>query len=168
MHIRNATVADAAEIARIHVEAWRSAYRDIIPKRYLADLSVENREKRWANALAESTAGTRVAVDENGVVVGWTDFGPSRDADGEGLGELYAIYLDPSHWGLGIGRGLLNDAVEKLRDRDYPAITLWVLEDNARTRRFYEKSGFNLDGKTKSVTIEGKKLVEIRYRLDFK
>ncbi len=167
MHIRNAQITDAADIARIHVDTWRAAYKGIVPKKHLDKLSIENRENRWAAALKKSTAGTRVAVSDDGAIVGWTDFGPSREADGEGFGELYAIYLDPPHWGRGIGRALLNDAVEKLRGRDYSAITLWVLEDNTRTRRFYEKAGFAPDGNKKNLTIEGKRLQELRYQLDF-
>jgi ribosomal protein S18 acetylase RimI-like enzyme len=175
MRIRDAVVADAGGIARVHVDAWRGAYAGIVPEGYLARLSKEEREKRWSAALEKSTESTRVAVSECDDVLGWTDFGPSRDADGESLktgteagsvGELYAIYLDPPHWGRGIGRDLLQDALAILRDRGFDSITLWVLEDNTRTRRFYEKAGFVFDGTSKTITVEGKELVEIRYRID--
>ncbi len=50
------------------------------------------------------------------------------------FGKLYAIYLDASHWGRGIGRALLHDTLNLLYDRGFNTITLWVLEANTRAR----------------------------------
>ncbi len=164
MIIRTATTSDAAAIARIHVDTWRVAYAQIVPEGYLARLSARDREKSWASALSQSNAGTRVAVTPDGLVVGWTSFGPSRDNDGQGIGELYAIYLDHTYWGRGIGRNLMDDAVSRLHNDGFLSITLWVLKDNARTRSFYEKAGFSHDGASKVIEIEGERLAELRYR----
>jgi RimJ/RimL family protein N-acetyltransferase len=35
-----------------------------------------------------------------------------------------------------------------VRAEGYPRITLWVLAENVRARRFYERSGFRLSGAT--------------------
>ncbi|WP_168014129.1 GNAT family N-acetyltransferase [Halomonas salinarum] len=163
MTIRTAEEADAAEVARIHVETWRIAYAGIVPDSHLACLNKEDREDWWTRTLSNSIEGTRLAVLPDGAVVGWTSFGPSRDDDGQGVGELYAIYLDHSRWGQGMGRGLLDDAVLQLMNKGYRSITLWVLEENLHARRFYEMAGFHLDGASKVIEIDGKALVEIRY-----
>jgi L-amino acid N-acyltransferase YncA len=164
MTIRQATEKDATDIARIHVDTWGIAYNGIVPDSHLSRLSKTDRAKRWARTLSGSSEGTRVAVAPDGRVIGWTSFGPSRDNDGQGIGELYAIYLDPAHWGQGIGKALMNDAVSRLYEDGFASITLWVLQENTRTRAFYERAGFISDGAVKTIEIDGKQLVELRYR----
>lgn len=162
--IRTAIVTDAGEIARIHVDSWRVAYADIVPERCLEQLSTEERKERWARNLSRSTDGTRVAVADDGQTVGWCSFGPSRNEQSDGVGELYAIYLDRSHWRRGVGTQLLEDALSALRESGFASVTLWVLEEKQRAIAFYEKAGFTNDGVTKVLEIEGKELIEIRYR----
>lgn len=162
--VRPATVRDAPDVARIHVETWRQAYKGIVPDSYLDGLSVERRAEFWGKTLSESTAGTLVAVDARGAVVGWASFGASRDEDGRGLGEVYAVYLQAADWGKGIGRELMAAAERGLAEQGFSVFTLWVLELNSWTRRFYEKAGYKPDGAKKAVTLGGKELIELRYR----
>ena len=42
-------------------------------------------------------------------------------------------------------------------------IFLWVLEENARARRFYERAGFAAAGESIECDIGGKTLRELRY-----
>ena len=51
-----------------------------------------------------------------------------------------------------------------LTDAGFTEALLWVLEDNARARRFYEATGWEVDGRVKTVEIGGRELVEVRYR----
>jgi GNAT superfamily N-acetyltransferase len=60
--------------------------------------------------------------------------------------ELYAIYVVPAHWSSGAGRALLTEAVERARSVGFARMSLWVLEENARARRFYERAGFTATG----------------------
>jgi GNAT superfamily N-acetyltransferase len=69
---------------------------------------------------------------------------------------LAALYVSPSVWGRGVG-SRLYDAVMPLLGWD---ATLWLLEANARGRRFWERRGWEPDGERK---IEHGK-VELRYR----
>lgn len=164
MNIRRAEISDASEIARIHVETWRIAYAEIVPSSYLARLDKEERAKSWANKLSDPNEEARVAVLADGSIAGWTSFGPSRDNDDKEAGEVYAIYVDQSHWGQGTGRTLLTDAILHLGRKGYSSVSLWVLEENQRARRFYEKAGFDLDGASKSIEIDESELREFRYR----
>jgi RimJ/RimL family protein N-acetyltransferase len=43
-------------------------------------------------------------------------------------------------------------------------VTLWVLDSNARARRFYEAAGFRPDGAVKVDDSHGFVLRELRYR----
>jgi ribosomal protein S18 acetylase RimI-like enzyme len=77
-------------------------------------------------------------------VVGFASCGESRDAVGEG--ELYAIYALPEAWGSGIGPALMTAALAALRATGFATASLWVLEDNPRARRFYEREGWTQRG----------------------
>jgi GNAT superfamily N-acetyltransferase len=86
--------------------------------------------------------------------------GPSRDrAPG---GELYAIYVDPDSWSTGVGRALIARAEERLAE-EYDEATLWVLDDNPRARRFYERAGWAPDGASKREERLGVAALEVRY-----
>src|SRR5688572_28656020 len=101
MHIRHATPDDAQRIATIHVEAWRAAYRGVVPDLVLQRQSVEEREAIWSQRLGTGASHTLVAEDL-GDVVGWIEFGKCRDEDARADGEVYAIYLEPARFRRGI------------------------------------------------------------------
>ena len=50
--IRTATPADAAAIARIHVESWAVAYRGIMPDDVIARTDLAYRTRFWTERLA--------------------------------------------------------------------------------------------------------------------
>ena len=79
MEIREAKVADALEIARVHVDSWRSTYAGMMPQDYLDQLDVEKRAHRWVEILSsgEPKEANLVAVI-GGKVAGFTSIGPSR------------------------------------------------------------------------------------------
>src|SRR5213595_1956420 len=90
-----------------------------------------------------------IVAERVGEVVGFVAVGASRDDDADG--ELYAIYVDPEHWGTGVGRKLIHAAETQLRVLAHRDVVLWVFEDNPCARRFYEAAGWQLD-------------TEVRYR----
>jgi RimJ/RimL family protein N-acetyltransferase len=47
----------------------------------------------------------------------------------------------------------------------YGEAVLWVLEDNPRARRFYERTGWSLDGGVKDDSHLGVSVTEVRYRI---
>jgi ribosomal protein S18 acetylase RimI-like enzyme len=79
-------------------------------------------------------------------VVGFVTFGPSRDEDAVGMGEIYALYVDPGRYGGGLGRMLMAHARGRLKEQGFEAAVLWVLQGNERAARFYEREGWKPDG----------------------
>ena len=144
MSVRLAMLEDAPAIARIQVETWRVAYRDILPNEMLAALSIEKRTERWRTWM--KTPDTHLYVAEDGAIVGFAHVGPSRDEGAENTHEIYAIYIDVAHWRKGHGRALLRACID---DACGKKITLWVIEKNAPARAFYEATGFAFDGAKK-------------------
>ena len=58
----------------------------------------------------------------------------------------------------------MDASLDRLRDLGFTEVTLWVLDTNERSRRFYEAAGFALDGATKLHEIGGQAVTEFRYR----
>ena len=93
MRVRAAVERDAEAVARVHVESWRSTYRGLVPDDYLAGLSVERRADVWRRLIAEAGADRGVLVlEDDGDVIGFCHYGPSRDDDVAGTGEVTSIY----------------------------------------------------------------------------
>jgi RimJ/RimL family protein N-acetyltransferase len=166
--VRRARPEDADAIARVQVDSWRAAYTGLLPDAVIARRTVEERRAAWCRILGEPDSPEHrsfvVLIDD--VVHGVASIGPSRDEDAApDVGELYAIYLDPARWGLGLGRALFAAAVADLRELGRAAVTLWVLDGNARARRFYEAAGMRTDGAAKIEEDEGAELPHVRYRL---
>lgn len=153
---------DVAAVAALHVAAWRAAYRGIIPDDFLAALDVKDYEARHRARVGDPTLEFLVA-DGGGGVRGFAILGRSRDADAAADGELFAIYVDPAAWGEGHGAALMRESMTRLLALGFTRSRLWVLRDNFRARRFYERHGWEADGVEKLRTI-GVPLVEVRYR----
>ncbi len=81
------------------------------------------------------------------------------------VGEVYAIYVAPAWWSTGVGRGLMSAVLSALTTEAYRRVVLWVLADNARARRFYDRAGFGADGGTNILTGLGG-VLELRYSRD--
>jgi GNAT superfamily N-acetyltransferase len=167
-YVRAAGLEDVEMIAAVHVRSWQAAYRDLLPQEYLNRLHPADRHARWRRTLdaaGRGTGGVIVAVND-GLVCGATWFGPTRDTDTdpEQIGELIGLYLLPEAWGKGLGRKLMVAAVEHLTAAGYSQATLWVLESNARARRFYAKAGWTEDGTVKQDDRLGFPITEVRYR----
>jgi GNAT superfamily N-acetyltransferase len=160
--VRPARPEDAAAIAAVHVRTWQAAYDHVFGADRLAvlDEQLPRRIERWERLLREEE-GVWVA-EEDGRIVGFVGVGASRDEAGEG--ELYSIYVLPEAWGGGAGTALMAVAREQLLAA-YPASILWVLDDNPRARRFYEREGWAVDGGRKTDTFLGVEVSEVRYRL---
>lgn len=159
--------------------------------RATAGLSRISHPAPWRSTLVAVTDGSLGVVEVSPVVtgrvpavVGYTAFGPERSgfapqpgttvratADrppltpaglaGE-VGEVYAIYVAPDWWSTGTGRLLMEAAVARLAVAGYRRAVLWVLDTNARARRFYEKAGWAPDGAANTMVALGG-VIEVRY-----
>jgi ribosomal protein S18 acetylase RimI-like enzyme len=160
MLIRSARRADAPTIEDIRIRGWRVAYRHIFDPGEL-DRIRPNPERFEADLERPPTGRAAFVAVDDGRVVGFAVVGPSRDE--RDLGELYALYVDPDSWSRGAGRQLIVHAEERLA-QDYAEAALWVLEENARARAFYERAGWQTDGARNIFRRPGFAAPEVRYR----
>jgi GNAT superfamily N-acetyltransferase len=163
--IRAVKPSDISALAELHVAAWQVAYRRILPDDLLDNLSVDQAQTRWGHLIKDNQRTTLVA-EANGQPVGFVGFGASRDQDDNSdlVGEIYAVYVHPAHWGQGVGTALLRRAMAQLRDQGFQELTVWTLTENSQARTFYEKNGFLADGAIKNVERRGVCFNEVRYR----
>jgi GNAT superfamily N-acetyltransferase len=158
--VRRAEPADARAIAEVHVRTWQAAYRHAFPAEVLDGLSVDERATGWQKRVTEDMA--LWVAEAGGRVVGFAAAGPSRTEGGSA--ELFAIYVLPEAWGAGAGPGLMAAAKEWFAQEGYATAMLWVLADNPRARRFYEREGWRVDGE-RVDTVRGVEVEEALYRL---
>ncbi len=151
---------DRFAISRIYEESWKFAYKDIIPQSYLASIPAGG----WASNLDKEGMNTLVLI-ENDTFIGTASYCKSRFPDFDGFGEIVSIYLLPKYMGKGYGKCLLDAVVRELECLGFQDIFLWVLEDNLRARKFYEKAGFIPGQNYLDDNIGGKELREIQYYL---
>ncbi|MEM9712978.1 MAG: GNAT family N-acetyltransferase [Actinomycetota bacterium] len=160
--IRPFTVDDADQFGLVHVRAWQATYRGTMTDEFLDALDGAAWARRWREHFADGDHGRVDLVAElDGHVVGAVSVGADRDETG--LGELWAINIDPDVFGTGVGQELFTAGVEALRHLDFTRAVLWVVRENARARRFYERNGWQADGTEKTVAIGGTEVVELRY-----
>jgi GNAT superfamily N-acetyltransferase len=160
--VRRARPEDAVAIAEVHVRTWLAAYGDVLDAERLAAVTVAERVPLW-NRLLAAPEQVIFVVEDEGRVAAFASVGPSRDPDADG--ELYAIYALPVTWGSGAASELMAAALAALRELRYRTAILWVLEENPRARRFYEREGWVCDGTRKEETCLGSEVAEVRYAI---
>lgn len=159
MEIRRLKSSDSrSELSRIYEESWKYAYRGIIPQSYLDSIP----SGHWADAVDREGRYSLILLDQ-GQMIGTSSFGKSRFSELSDWGEIVSIYLLPAYMGKGFGGSLLNAVLGELVQMGFSSFFLWVLEENARARRFYEREGFSESGRTLDDEIGGKALREVQY-----
>ncbi|MFF4245572.1 GNAT family N-acetyltransferase [Streptomyces sp. NPDC001822] len=166
VRVRDMTPADCDAVAEIRVRGWRHAYAGLVPQAHLDAMDVaRDAERRRAGLASAGGPLNLVAVAPDATVTGWACHGPCRDRQqvSPGAAELYALYVDPDRIGTGTGRALLERATARAVADGFREMTLWVLKENVRARRFYERAGFRPDGAEEAVETGGALVPEVRY-----
>lgn len=162
--VRSAVVADAEAVERVRAASWRSGYRGIVPDAFLASFTGDVDARRRYLADPPQGGAELVATDRD-EVIGWIAAGATRDEEHDAavMGEIYACYVAPAHWGRGVGGLLLSSALRSLERGGRTRVILWVLKDNPRARAFYASAGFRPDGAEQLLDLGGP-VLEVRLR----
>jgi GNAT superfamily N-acetyltransferase len=166
--VRPATARDAKAIAEVHVATWQTAYKNLMPADYLGQITVEKRQAYWREAIEFSEPQLLVATDGD-EVVGFVGYDRSRDAKTRSsVGEIWAMYVAPTHWRKGVGLALWDGARDGLKEEGCTQVTIWVLLHNERALEFCEHAaGFKREMPSlKTVDFGSVKLEEIRLKRD--
>jgi ribosomal protein S18 acetylase RimI-like enzyme len=161
LFVRPATRDDAADIARIDVETWRTSYAGILPDRVLLGLTTGRLASEWQSQLSHRPDDVRVAEWTGAGVIGFGSCGPIRNSV-EGLaGEVHTLYVSPDFQGRGVGRALLMALFRRLVASGQLSAAIWVLRENP-ARFFYERMGGRLVAQRK-IPIGGQPIPAFAY-----
>jgi len=167
--VRSAVEDDAAEIGRIQVETWRTAYASVLPAAVLESLDAQQAAGVWATAVtAPPSPRHRVFVAlEKQWTVGFAAIGPGADLeDGDPepdtTAALAPILVEP-RWGRrGHGSRLLAAASDLAREDGITRLIAWVPEADAATQAFLTSAGWAPDGLARALDTGAGELREIR------
>ena len=139
--IRAASPLDAAALARVQRESWRTTYAGILPLDVIASLAGRKSESVWMRRLAGPAEAQATFVAERaGRIVGFAHCGDARHKL-EGLdAEVYALYVLQAEQRRGVGRSLVRACARHFVRHGQFGFYLWVLKAN-RARMFYEALG---------------------------
>ena len=166
MTVRRATPDDADAIERVRTDTWRAAYRGHMPDAVLDGLGYDGAARRRYMAEMPADRFAFVATHD-GAVVGFCLGGPSRTPDPAWPGEIYAIYVLPTHQGHGHGSALLRAGFRECVGHGWNGVVVWVLRENAPAREFYERmGGRHLAGRDEEREIAGAFVTEAAYAWD--
>jgi GNAT superfamily N-acetyltransferase len=164
MLIRQAEPDDAMAVARVHVRSWQVAYRKLIPDDFLDQLRPEDRARRYDFETRDPQKPRTILAVEEGVILGFATTSPAREPDLPEHGELCALYVDPPHWGHGIGAALISAARARLLEFGFRNAVLWVLAGNDRAERFYRADRWAPDSRRRTDSTRGVMINEVRYQ----
>ena len=169
--IENASLGDAQDIARLHIESLRAALLEKLPRSLAQDLFQDQntkwRTRHWKQWLRKKS--TRMIVASyNQNLLGFCAWHRTSNSESNVMhGEVAALYVAPGFWRRGIGSQLCQRVIQDARKAGCGRLGLWVLENNNPALQFYASQGFRAVAQTR-VFWEGPRgsLVEQRHRLD--
>ena len=145
MLIRRAKPADLPAVGRLGALLIKT-HHDLDPKRFIPNTPETPAGYAWflGTQLRKRNVAVLVA-DDDGHVIGYayagvegTDYMALRGP----AGVLHDVIVAPEHRGRGVGRMLLEAALEFLRSRGAPRVVLTTAEGNERAQRVFEHAGF--------------------------
>jgi GNAT superfamily N-acetyltransferase len=174
--IRPASIADAKAIATLHGRSFLATYPDLSKTIAATKQGLSRRVALWTERLENPPPGCATFVAHEDLRIhGFVFVGPSGDEDhkDDSISRVFSIHVDPTRWGGGIGRRLLDHALGFLKSSGFKEATLWVVAGNDRARQFYEALGWHLDGLQRKEILaveglDGDEVEVVRYRLKLK
>ena len=142
--IRKAIPGDEQVLAYIQTESWKAAFAGILsPEELVRCTDLQNAEQMYRNILLSEFCDNAIEfVDGNPhCIAAW---GKNRCDLGDTVGELICIHSLQNNWAKGYGSAMMEYVLAQLQQAQYESVILWVFEENARARKFYEKHGFEL------------------------
>ncbi len=153
--------ADTAAVGALHLASRAAAYAGLVPADALDWVTADAMGAWWTERWRwERETHLLTVAAEGATIVGFSYVGPSETP---GAAELYGLHVVPDRVGSGVGRALMISALDQLRGYGQPRAVLWVLDGNARARRFYERGGWVADGARREEPIGTASTVQLRY-----
>lgn len=175
--VRAATTADAAEIARIQLSTWRTAYAELLPTATWEALDEQEIAQHWAETINGGPAHVLVATEGPWTVgfcaAGLAPESESAAADGTPVADASAVALlstllvEP-RWGRrGHGGRLVARTGEVLRREGIVRGITWAIESDSASMFFFRRVGWAPDGTVRTLEADGQTVRELRLSGDW-
>lgn len=138
VRVRRGKLSDAKALSSVFRDSWELAYRGIIPHLHLETM-IRRRNPDWWRTSIRS-GDTLFVLEVGGKVAGYATCGVARSR-GAQQGEIYEIYLGPTHQGLGFGEHLFEACRHALDMRRLNGLVVWALAENEAAVSFYWRRG---------------------------
>ena len=100
-------------------------------------------------ALQNTTSWRFIVAEANGELIAYGGGGPVNEFGfppaSPGAGKLRTLNVAMPWQRRGVGRALLDQLTDALRDLGYESAILWTFRDNSAARAFYEANGWTFD-----------------------
>jgi ribosomal protein S18 acetylase RimI-like enzyme len=164
--IRPARSSDVRALSELAQRTWADAFADgLAPDDAATDLEETRSEAYFADALRTQTI---LVAEEDGALLGYVQFGdvgiPEDDVEPGDQG-LHRLYVETALQGRGLGRRLLEAALEHPRLAQARRIFLQVWDRNERAVGLYESVGFQAAGTT-TFTVGSQAMEDLMMVLD--
>ena len=174
--VRPARPSDAAEIARIQLTTWRTAYRRMFPAHVLASLDEGYLARGWTEAIESSPSARHrvlVAVEQGeseSSTVGFAAAGPADEQAlapeepplGDDVAAITDILVEP-RWGRrGHGSRLLAATVDLWKEDGFKSAVAWTYEADVAMRKFFTTTGWEPDGVGRALDVDDMLVPQLR------
>lgn len=161
--IRDATVNDIEEVAKLHVDSWRETYAGIISQNYLENIK-KNIDKRIIRMKNEFNLRHMIVAVLDDEIVGFSEFVLSNEfsKDLEIDCELCGLYIKNGYKHMGLGSKIFEYVAKLFKDNSKKKMGVWCVKENIPAVSFYKKKG-GVSTKEKTFTIENQEYREIAF-----
>jgi ribosomal protein S18 acetylase RimI-like enzyme len=145
-----ASQASTVQVRPVSADEW-ATYRDVrlaaladTPEAFSSTLERERAfgEDVWRDRLGSAATFLAWHNDAPAGTVTVLSYHESHQHGFAGAAHLVAMWVRPTARRLGIGRHLVQAALDHARASGAPSMVLWVFLDNERARALYERMGF--------------------------
>ena len=174
--VRPARPSDAADIARIQLTTWRTAYRRMFPPHVLASLDEADLERGWTEAItAPPTERHQVLIaieqgESSSTTVGFCAAGPADEQAlapeetplGDDVAAITDLLIEP-RWGRrGHGSRLLAATVDHWRDDAFKSAVAWAYDADTVMKKFLASTGWEPDGAARALDVDDMLVPQVR------
>lgn len=163
MQIRDALPTDLDNIAQLHAQSWRLAYRGMLSDAFLDGDLVNQRRALWQDRFDKPAERQSIVVAEkDGLLVGFACSFGAHDAQWGSL--LENLHVAPGHKGTGIGARLVGHVAQWCADTQaVDGLHLWVLAGNSAAQAFYRRMGAQAVEESEWDAPDGNRIAELRF-----
>jgi len=159
INIREVTKPDLTHVSKIHVDVWKTTYKNILPSNYLSSLSYDNQLEKWTTRLITNNIKNEFmyVVCYDNIIVGFS----SANLESSKIGTINTLYIQDYYQKLGLGKQLFLSMKDKLIKLGSEKIFVWCFEQNPNKNFYIKCNGIQSD--EQYVEIAGTKLKEVQF-----